>query len=180
MIVGKLPSKGASIEALFDDESWFDDQVMEAERYHLVDDCADDLGDVTNTTVTKAFKDRAFSLLNQHIKEIDPDIENEMRSSCDILACFAVKEHNDYGICDYPQRWLLVLQCGSGYTFFGTGPEGEFSIPLKPGMVVAFDESINHEVLIDKPGAAKNRKANYMLTMPNPDYVEDALEKLMF
>lgn len=179
MIVGKLPSKGASIEALFDSESWFDNQFMEFERYRLVDDAAEDLGDVGNTTVTKAFKDRVFSLLDEHVQEIDPYIEEKMRFNSDILGCFAVRTHNDHGICDFKQRWLLVLQCGSGYTFFGKGPDGEeFAIPLKPGMVIAFDESKDHEIVIDKPGCAKNRKANYMYTMPNPDYVREVWDRL--
>lgn len=178
MFVGKLPSKGASIGALFDSKSWFDDQVMECQRYQLIEDAADDLGDVTNTTITAAFRDRVFELLNENIREIDSEIEEEMRFNSDILGCFAVRPHNDHGICDFNQRWLLVLQCGSGYTFIGEGPEGEFAIPLKPGMIIAFDESKDHEVIIDKPGSAKNRKANYMYTMPNPDYVEDRIFEL--
>lgn len=173
MIVGKLPAKGASMEALFDCESWFDDQTMESSRWHLVEDAAEDMGDVANTPASRFFKDRVFSLIEEYIEEIDEEIMSEMRSTCDILGSFAVREHNDAGICDYCQRWLLVLQCGSGYTFHGVGPEGEFQIPLKPGMVIAFDESINHKVTIDKVGAAKNRKANYFLTMPNPHFVED-------
>lgn len=176
MIIGQLPAKGASMKRFFGCSAWFDDQIMEKERYRLVDDAADDLGDVTNTTITASFRNRVFELLNEHIGTIDPDIEGEMRENSDILGCFAVRPHNDDGICDFSQRWLLILQCGSGYTFIGKGPEGdEFAIPLKPGMLVAFDESKDHEVIIDKPGAAKNRKANFMYTMPNPDYVREVL-----
>lgn len=179
MYIGKLPSKGASMEALFDCYSWFDNQIMEKERYRLIDDAADDLGDVTNTPQSEAFKDRMFDLIEEHIGVIKPEIVEEMRHNSDILGCFAVREHNDDGICDFNQRWLIVLQCGSGYTFIGEGPEGKFAIPLKPGMIIAFNEAINHEIIIDKPGAAKNRKANYMYTVPNPDFVEERLKHLM-
>ena len=178
MIVGKIPSKRSSIKGLFDDSSWFDDTVMEGSRYRLVDDAADDLGDVTNSKVSNSFRNRSLSLLKEYVQNIEPDIEDEMTFNSDILGCFAVREHNDTGICDFNQRWLLVLQCGSGYVFCGTGPEGEFSIPLEPGMVFAFDESINHQVLINKPGAARNRKANYMFTMPNPNFVKDKLKEI--
>lgn len=168
MLVFQFPIEGASMKALFGTNCWFDDQFIESERAKLEDDTAIEVGGVANADVPLLFEERFYELVGQHLSPIEAHAKAEMRWHRDLLGSFAVTNHNDYGIDDHRHRWLLVLQCGSGYTFRGQGPKGPFEIPLKAGQLIAFDEWEDHEVLIDQTGRAKYRKANYFFTIPNP------------
>lgn len=172
MLVKQFPVKGDSMVSLFGVDTWFDDDFIEEERGRLEQDNAVEIGGVGNRLAGAAFKGRFFHLLSDEGMGIDSVLQDEMKGHCDILGAFAVQEHNDYGIDDYPERWLVVLQCGHGYTFEGQGPEGPFKLPLKAGQIIAFNEWKNHRVDIDEEGEAKDRKANYFFTIPNPDFVE--------
>lgn len=178
MLVATFPATGASIEKLFGSQNWFDDQVLEDERHRLEDGCATEVGGVGNTYPGPGFRDAFFRLVARYLDPIDYEVQKVMRRHLDILGTFAVQPHNDYGIDDYRERWLLVLQCGKGYTFKGFGPEGHVSIPLKAGQLIAFDEWRDHQVDIDDPDRAKIRKANYFLTVPNPDFIDLEMQEL--
>lgn len=86
-----------------------------------------------------------------------------------IVGCYGAEEHTDTDVSVFPDRWLVVLQCGSGYRFKGFDDNGSFDVEIEPGLVIGFNETEIHSLEIADRESIDVNWPNLFYTLPDPN-----------
>jgi hypothetical protein len=85
------------------------------------------------------------------------------------VGCYAADDHTDKDNSELPYRWLVVLQCASGFRFRGFDDNGRFDLEIEASMVIGFNEWEVHSLVASDPESVDVNFPNLFYTIPDPN-----------